>query len=434
MNTGIGVLIIIISVVLLAFLSYKGIHVIMSAFIAAAVLAVLLKMNVYEALLTTMMGGTGNFIANYFVLFILGALLSTILDASGGTETLARALCSVFGTKYIMIPLVLIGSITTLAGINIYVAFFACTPVALSMLRRANLPRRLWVGAWIAGTSTYAMTSPFVPTMQNAVGIKLLGTTASAGWLIGLIGWVPFAILIFIHEYRAGLKAQKRGECFVAHEEDKIYDEGSNLPHWALPCVPILTLFILVNAFNMSLEIAMLIIIVISLVLMWNYLPHNGKIWSDMIASSFKNGGLAILNPAVVVGYASLVTSTTAFANLAATAIQLRWDPLVTAAGMAGLGACFSGSCMAGINITLPACVDMYGSVLNLETLHRVATIAAGTFDTLPHCGALHSYATITKQKLKDFYWDVFFCSVLCPIGAVALAIIAANLLGLVYV
>ena len=60
-----------------------------------------------------------------------------------------------------------------------------------------------------------------------------------------------------------------------------------------------------------------------------------------------------------------------------------------------------------------------------------VTTIAAGTFDTLPHCGALHSYATITKQKLKDFYWDVFVTSVVCPVGAVALAIIAAKLLGL---
>ena len=428
-----GILIIIFSVALLAFLSYKGVHVILSAFIAAAAMSLLMGMDVYTAITSTMMSGTGGFITNYFLLFILGGVLAKVLETSGATESLAKALCHAFGTKYIMIPLVLIGAIITMGGVNIYVAFFACTPVALSMLRQANLPRRLWIGAWIAGTSTFAMTAPFMPTMQNAVGIKFLGTTAAAGWQIGLIGWIPFVFLIFLHEYRAGIKAQKQGEVFVPFEDDTYYDENAALPHWILPCIPIAALFILVNFFRMPLETAMLLITVLSIALLWKFLPHKSSGWSELFATSFKNASLAIINPAVVVGFASLVTSTEAFANLASTAVELNWDPLVTAAGLAGLGACFSGSCMAGISITLPACVDMYGDVLNLATLHRVSTIAAGTFDTLPHCGALHSYATITKQKLNDFYWDVFFCSVLCPVGAVALSIIAAKLLGLQY-
>jgi len=426
-----GVLIIILAVVLLALLSYKGVHVILSAFIAAAVLALLLGMDVYEAIVKTMMGGTGGFITNYFLLFILGGTLAKILEVSGACESMAKGLCKAFGLKYIMIPLVLIGAIVTMGGVNIYVAFFACTPVALSMLRQANLPRRLWIGAWIAGTSTFAMTAPFMPTMQNAVGMKYLGTTAAAGWQVGLIGYLPFIFLIFLHEYRSGLKARKNGEVFVPFEDDTYYDENAKLPHWSLPVISIAVLFVLVNAFGMQLEVAMLLINLLSVVLLWKFLPHNGKGWAQMFTDSFRNASLAIINPAVVVGFATLVTSTTAFANLAQTAIDLAWDPLVTAAGLAGLGACFSGSCMAGINVSIPSIFEMYGSTLNLETLHRVTTIAAGTFDTLPHCGALHSYATITKQKLKDFYWDVFVTSVVCPVGAVALAIVAAKLLGL---
>lgn len=434
MSIAMGVLIIIFSVALLAVLSYKGVHVILSAFIASGVLALLLRMDVYTALADTMMSGTGGFITDYFLLFIMGGTLAKILEVSGATESLAKGLCQVFGTKYIMIPLLLIGSIVTMGGVNIYVAFFACTPVAISMLRRANLPKRLWVGAWIAGTSTYAMTGPFMPTMQNAVGMKELGTPASAGWLIGLIGLVPAIILIFLHEYRSSMKARKNGECFVADATDKFYDENAVLPPWILPVLSIASLFIIVNAFSMPLETAMLIVNLLTVALLWKYLPHKGADWTEIFSTSFKNAGIAILNPAVVVGFASLIMSTEAFQGLTQMALDLKWDPLITAAGLAGMGSCFSGSCMAALSITLPACFKMYGSVLNLETLHRVATISAGTFSCLPHCGALHSYGAIMNQKLKDFYSDVFWCAVVYPFLALVLSILAANILGLVYV
>ena len=62
MSIAMGVLIIIFSVTLLAVLSYKGVHVILSAFIASGVLALLLRMDVYTALAETMMSGTGGFI------------------------------------------------------------------------------------------------------------------------------------------------------------------------------------------------------------------------------------------------------------------------------------------------------------------------------------------------------------------------------------
>lgn len=334
MSTAIGVLIIVFTVALLAFLSYKGVHIILAAFISAGVLTLLMGMDVYTALADTMMTGTGGFIADYFLLFIMGGTLAKILEVSGATESLAKALCHMFGTKYIMIPLLLIGSIVTIGGVNIYVAFFACTPVAMSMLRRANLPKRLWVGAWIAGTSTYAMTGPFMPTMQNAVGMKVLGTPASAGWLVGLIGYVPAIILIFWHEYRSSMRARKNGEGFVADKTDVFYDENAVLPHWILPVISIAALFIIVNAFSLPLETAMLIINLLSVVLLWKYLPHKAPAWTDIFSTSFKNAGIAILNPAVVVGFASLVMSTEAFQGLTQMALNLKWDPLITAAAL----------------------------------------------------------------------------------------------------
>lgn len=430
------ILAIIVCVFLLAFLAYRGIPILISSFISIVFLCLALKLDLYASVCDTMMAGVGKFIADYFLMFLLGAVLSELMKASGATESIALALCRTFGIKYVMVALCLLGSVICLGGISMYVAFFACTPIAISMLRQADLPRRLWIGAWTAGTCTYAMTGPFAPTMQNAVGVKYLGTTISAGWQVGLIGWIPFAILIFIHEYRSGLRAKKRGEHFESRKDNIVFDQNDygSLPHVLLPCIPIAVLFILVNVFAFRIETGMLVSVFVCIACLWKHLPQNKEKTVTMLSDSFQNAFLAAINPAIIVGFASVITGTDTFLGLADAVAELNWDPFITAAGLAGIAACLSGSCMAGLSVTFPTCLRMFGnSGINLGTLHRVATMGAGTIDSLPHCGAIHGYASITKERIRDIYGDVFFCSVLCPIGATALSIIAAYLLGFVY-
>lgn len=432
-----GLVYIFLCIVLLAVLCILGVHVILSSVISAAVLCLLLGLPIYDSIMGPMMAGFGNFIATYFVLILLGGFLSSVLAKSGSTESIARALSKAFGTKYTMVAIVFIGVVLGLGGVNMYVAYFAVMPIAFSMLRRADLPRRLWIGAWVAGTSTFAMTGPFVPTMQNAVGIKFLGTTAAAGWQVGLIGWIPFGLLVIYHEYRAGVRAKKRGEHFIARPDDVFYDDAKdeNLPHWILPVIPIALLILLMNIFAWKIEICLLIALAVAVLLLWKYIPTKDGGIAKIVKETLSNVSIAALTPAATVGFAALVTSTEAFAGLASTAIEMNWDPFITSAAIAGLGACFSGSCVAGLSISFPTCLQMFGNAgLNLETLHRVATIGAGTIDSLPHAGALNMYAQVAGEKMRDVYWDIFFVSVLCPIGATAFSIIAAYLLGFAYV
>ncbi len=431
-----GLFCIFLCIVLLAILCMLGVHVILSSVISAVILCILLGLPIYDSIMGPMMTGFGSFISTYFVLILLGGFLSSILAQSGSTESIARALSRAFGTKYTMVAIVCIGVVLGLGGVNMYVAYFAVMPIAFSMLRRADLPRRLWIGAWVAGTSTFAMTGPFVPTMQNAVGIKYLGTTAAAGWQVGLIGWIPFGLLVVYHEYRSGVRAKKRGEHFIARPDDKFYDAASddNLPHWLLPVIPIALLILLMNILAWQIEICLLLSAFSAAVMLWKYLPRGRGEITKLVKDTLGNVSIAVLTPAATVGFASLVTSTDAFAGLSATAAEMNWDPFVTSAAVAGLGACFSGSCVAGLSISFPTCLQMFGnSGINLETLHRVATIGAGTIDSLPYSGALNMYAQVAGEKMKDVYWDIFFVSVLCPIGATTLSILSAYLLGFAY-
>ena len=48
--------------------------------------------------------------------------------------------------------------------------------LAMSMFRRADIPRRLFPAAYIAGAGTFAMTAPFTPSTQNIIPTRYLGT------------------------------------------------------------------------------------------------------------------------------------------------------------------------------------------------------------------------------------------------------------------
>jgi len=55
------------------------------------------------------------------------------------------------------------------------------------------------------------------------------------------------------------------------------------------------------------------------------------------------------------------------------------------------------------------------------ETLHRMATMASGGFDSLPHCGAVVAMLTITQLSHREAYRDVGIITVVIPVASILL-------------
>jgi H+/gluconate symporter-like permease len=64
------------------------------------------------------------------------------------------------------------------------------------------------------------------------------------------------------------------------------------------------------------------------------------------------------------------------------------------------------------------------------ELLHRVASMAAGAFDTLPHNGAVITLLAITQLTHRDSYANIFVVSVVVPAFATIAVIMLGSLLG----
>lgn len=62
------------------------------------------------------------------------------------------------------------------------------------------------------------------------------------------------------------------------------------------------------------------------------------------------------------------------------------------------------------------------------EAFHRVASLASGGLDTLPHNGAVLTLLAVTGMTHKDSYIDVMMTSLILPIVASIPSIILATL------
>ena len=64
----------------------------------------------------------------------------------------------------------------------------------------------------------------------------------------------------------------------------------------------------------------------------------------------------------------------------------------------------------------------------NLEQVHRIAAIAAGTLDTLPHQGAQITLLGICKMTHKEAYFDIMVNQIVIPFIACFLFILICSL------
>jgi H+/gluconate symporter-like permease len=83
---------------------------------------------------------------------------------------------------------VLAGALVTYGGVSLFVAFFVLAPMAQSLFRAADIPRRLIPAAIVLGTSTFTMSAlPGTPAIQNAIPMPFFGTTPFAAPGLGII-------------------------------------------------------------------------------------------------------------------------------------------------------------------------------------------------------------------------------------------------------
>src|SRR5579864_7365582 len=185
---GLGLAGMLISLGLLIWFAYRGWSVLLLAPIAAMLAAAISGDPVLAHWTQTFMGSAARFIAQFFPLFLLGALFGKLMEDSGSVQAIARFMTEKLGPRRAMLAVVIGGALVTYGGVSLFVAFFVLAPMAQALFQAANIPRRLMPAAIALGTSTFTMSAlPGTPAIQNAIPMPFFGTTPFAAPGLGII-------------------------------------------------------------------------------------------------------------------------------------------------------------------------------------------------------------------------------------------------------
>jgi H+/gluconate symporter-like permease len=143
------------------------------------------------------------------------------------------------------------------------------------------------------------------------------------------------------------------------------------------------------------------------------------------VASRFATGSqqaiagslLASLNTASEYGFGAVIAAIPGFIVIR-DALQAIPNPLVNIAISVTVLAGITGSASGGMSIALAAMADQFIAMANavhipLELLHRVAAMASGGMDTLPHNGAVITLLNVTGLTHRQSYKDIFAITVI---------------------
>jgi len=479
-----GLLGIVLALALLIFLAYKGWSVLLLAPAAALVAAAIAGEPLLAHWTQTFMGSAAQFVAQFFPLFLLGALFGKLMDDSGSVTAIARYMGERLGPRRAVLAVVLAGALVTYGGVSLFVAFFVLAPMAHALFQAANIPRRLMPAAIALGTSTFTMSAlPGTPAIQNAIPMPFFGTTPFAAPGLGIIASIIMLGFGLWWLGRVQARAQSSGEGYgsepaaaVAADDQFIRERATNarefdpveIPHGhhsdSAPSIMVAALpLVVVVAVNLIMALVILPRLDFSFLAeaRWGStsLSAVAGVWAVAVAlavatailvavnfsrltalrASMDAGAnasvLPVLSVASLVGFGAVVAALPAFAMVRDAVLSIGGGPLVSLAAATNVLAALTGSASGGLTIALDALGDTYMAIaaehgIDPALLHRVAVIGAGTLDSLPHNGAVVTLLAVCGSTHRESYRDIVIVGILGALIALAAVIALGSALG----
>jgi H+/gluconate symporter-like permease len=448
----------------LVWLSFRGWSVLLLAPAAALVAAAAAGEPLLAHWTDTFMGAAGDFIAQFFPLFLLGALFGKLMEDSGSVAAISRFMSERLGVRRAMLAVVLAGALVTYGGVSLFVAFFVIAPMAQGLFRAADIPGRLMPAAIALGTSTFTMTAlPGTPAIQNAIPMPFFGTTAFAAPGLGLIA---AAIMLGFGLWwlgRAQAAARRAGEGYggmtVAPDAAARHPVVRERATTASSFDTLEACRGFISSKEPGAVVALLplaVVLAVNLALSATALPGVGAV---IVALACAIGALVLLNfrrlpslresvdagasasvlpivsVASLVGYGAVVAAMPAFAVVRDWVLSVGGGPLVSLALATNILAALTGSASGGMTIALGALGEHYlglAAELHIDPalMHRIAVIGAGTLDSLPHNGAVVTLLAVCGATHRESYLDILVTAIAGPFLALAAVIVLGSVFG----
>ena len=313
------------------------------------------------------------------------------------------------------------------------------------------------------GALTFTMTAlPGTPAIQNAIPMPFFNTDLYAAPGLGVLSSIFIIITGMWWLNKRIAKADSLKEGYGNHVEIHSNDGAltTSGPSLTIAFAPILvviitnlvltkiilpsldTAYLATDKFgNVSLNsvvglwaiICALVLACLTIIILnWKAIVNIKDSIQQGVSSSF----LPIFNTASEVGYGSVIASLAGFIILRDFLVGIAPDnPLISEAIVINVLAGITGSASGGLSIALNTMGETYKNLaidngISLELMHRVASMASGALDSLPHNGAVITIITLCGLTHKQSYYDMFIVAVVIPLIALAGVITLGTMFG----
>lgn len=469
----------------LIWLSFRGWSILVLAPVAALIATLAAREPLLAHWTQTFMISASTFIAQFFPLFLLGAVFGKLMDDSGSVSTIARFMTEQLGPSRAVAAVVLAGALVTYGGVSLFVAFFVIVPMAQALFRTADIPSRLMPAAVVLGTSTFTMSAlPGTPAIQNAIPMPFFGTTPFAAPGLGVIAaliMLGFGLWWLGRAEAASREAgEGYGEALVAPDvaaEDQLVRERATTASSFDPAemrhghrseegptilVAVLPLIVVILV-NLTMSMVVLPRLDTSFLaeVQWGAKPLSAVsgIWSvitalisagivlivlnyqrlpalrDTVDAGANASTLPVLSVASLVGFGAVVAAMPAFEIVRDWVLSIEGGPLVSLAISTNLLSALTGSASGGMTIALDALADTYMQIavqqgIDPALLHRIAVIGAGSLDSLPHNGAVVTLLAVCGSTHRKSYFDIVMVGIVGALLALVAVIVLGSLFG----
>ncbi len=470
---------IILSLFLLMYLAYRDVSVLVLAPVCA-LLAVALdgELPLLASYTQIFMISVGEFISSYFPLFLLGAIFGKLMEDTGSAARIADVIVRAVGRKRTILATVLSCAVLTYGGVSLFVVVFAVFPLSRTLFQRSGIPRRLIPAAIALGSFTFTMTAmPGTVQIQNQIPMQFFRTNSFAAPGLGLIGSAIMLVLGMLWLNRQAASAERRGESFddIAPETASVglqqggdsviglpesMSDGRPLPSATSAFAPILCVLLMnfvlsqrvipgwdtqylaeeqfgrtelsrvLGTWSTILSMLSALLILVAL----NVRSADGL--KKSLAEGAKSALLPVFTTACEYGYGNTIRSLAGFAVVQGFVTGIApGNPLISEAIAVNSLAAITGSASGGLSIALRALGETYyergiAAGIDPQLLHRIASMACGGLDSLPHNGAVITLLLICGVRHRQGYRDVAVVSIIGPLIATAAVLTLGTLFG----
>ncbi|TDB28260.1 GntP family permease [Stenotrophomonas sp. ATCM1_4] len=448
-----SLLIVLAALGFLMLVAYRGYSVILFAPIAALGAVLLTDPSLVAPMFTGLfMDKMVGFLKLYFPVFLLGAVFGKLIELSGFSKSIVQAAIGLFGPQRAMLSIVLVSGLLTYGGVSLFVVVFAVYPFAAEMFRQSDIPKRLIPATLAVGGFSFTMDAlPGTPQIQNIIPTTFFGTDTWAAPVLGILGSLfVLGVGMAYLEWRRRVAA-RHGEGYgdpATLVNEPAPFAGTTLANAGVAVLPLVLVFVSNKLLTLGIphwygaehsfvpavlgkaapvvqevpkiaaiwavEGALLVGIATVLVLAWRPVVTQ---FAEGTKAAIGGALLAAMNTASEYGFGAVIAALPGFMVVANVLGAIK-DPLlheaVTVTGLAGV----TGSASGGMSIALAAMSETFvanaqAAGIPMEVLHRVASMASGGMDSLPHNGAVITLLMVTGLTHRQAYKDIFAVTII---------------------